>query len=45
MMAEHGDAKPTELFVTLANCPKARSASVLRSMQGGLRGAVAATIA
>jgi hypothetical protein len=44
-MAEHGDAKPTELLVTLANCPKARSASVLRSMQGGLRGAVAATIA
>jgi hypothetical protein len=45
LMAEHGDAKLTELLVTLANCPKARSASVLRSMQGGLRGAVAATIA
>jgi hypothetical protein len=28
LMAEHGDAKLTELLVTLANCPKARSASV-----------------
>jgi hypothetical protein len=27
-MAERGDAKLTELLVTLANCPKARSASV-----------------
>ena len=28
LMAERGDAKLTELLVTLANCPKARSASV-----------------
>jgi hypothetical protein len=28
LMAEHGDAKLTELLVTLANCPKARSTSV-----------------
>jgi hypothetical protein len=28
LMDEHGDAKLTELLVTLANCPKARSASV-----------------
>jgi hypothetical protein len=27
-MAEHGDAKLTTLLTTLANCPKARSASV-----------------
>ena len=28
LVEEHGDAKLTELIVTLANCPKARSASV-----------------
>jgi hypothetical protein len=28
LVEEHGDAKLTELLVTLANCPKARSASV-----------------
>ena len=28
LMAEHGIAKLTELLVTLANCPKARSTSV-----------------
>ena len=28
LTAEHGDAKLTELLVTLANCPKARSASI-----------------
>jgi hypothetical protein len=28
LMAEHGDAKLTELLVTLVNCPKARSTSV-----------------
>jgi hypothetical protein len=28
LLEEHGDAKLTELLVTLANCPKARSASV-----------------
>jgi hypothetical protein len=28
LMAEHGDAKLTDLLVTLADCPKARSASV-----------------
>ena len=26
-MAEHGDAKLTDLLATLADCPKARSAS------------------
>ena len=26
LIQEHGDAKLTELLVTLANCPKARSA-------------------
>jgi hypothetical protein len=28
LMAEHGDAKLTDLLVTLANCQKARSISV-----------------
>jgi hypothetical protein len=28
LLEKHGDAKLTELLVTLANCPKARSASV-----------------
>ena len=28
LLDEHGDAKLTELLVTLADCPKARSASV-----------------
>jgi hypothetical protein len=28
LVEEHGDAKLTGLIVTLANCPKARSASV-----------------
>ena len=28
LMAEHGDTKLTELLVTLANCPKARSTTV-----------------
>jgi hypothetical protein len=28
LMAEHGDAKLTDLLHTLADCPKARSASV-----------------
>jgi len=28
LVEEHGDAKMTELIVTLANCPKARSASI-----------------
>ncbi|MBV8441817.1 MAG: hypothetical protein JO312_14865 [Hyphomicrobiales bacterium] len=27
-MAEHGDAKLTDLLVTLANCPKARSVTI-----------------
>jgi hypothetical protein len=27
-MAEHGDAKLTDLLATLADCPKARSVSV-----------------
>jgi hypothetical protein len=28
LMAEHGDAKLTDLLVTLAECPKARSVSI-----------------
>jgi hypothetical protein len=28
LMAEHGDAKLTDLLLTLANCQKARSASI-----------------
>jgi len=28
LVEEHGDAKLTELIVTLTNCPKARSASI-----------------
>jgi hypothetical protein len=28
LMAEHGDAKLTDLLATLADCPKARSVSV-----------------
>ena len=28
LLEEHGDAKLTDLLVTLADCPKARSASV-----------------
>ena len=28
LVEEHGDAKLTELLVTLANCPKVRSTSV-----------------
>jgi hypothetical protein len=28
LMAEHGDAKLTDLLLTLAACPKARSASI-----------------
>jgi hypothetical protein len=28
LMAEHGDAKLTDLLLALANCPKARSASI-----------------
>ena len=28
LMEEHGDAKLTDLLVTLAACPKARSASI-----------------
>jgi hypothetical protein len=27
LMAEHGDAKLTELLATIANCPKARKAA------------------
>jgi hypothetical protein len=33
LMEQHGDAKLTDLLVTLAACPKARSMSI----QGGLR--------
>jgi hypothetical protein len=28
LMAEHGDAKLTDLLTTLADCPKARSTSI-----------------
>ena len=28
LMAEHGDAKLTDLLLELANCPKARSVSI-----------------
>jgi hypothetical protein len=28
LMAEHGDAKLTDLLTTLADCPKTRSASI-----------------
>ena len=28
LLEEHGDAKLTDLLVTLADCPKARSASI-----------------
>ena len=28
LMAEHGDAKLTDLLATLADCPKARSAGI-----------------
>ena len=28
LIEEHGDAKLTDLLLTLANCPKARSASI-----------------
>ena len=28
LIEKHGDAKLTEMIVTLANCPKARSASI-----------------
>jgi len=28
LLAEHGDAKLTDLLATLADCPKARSASI-----------------
>jgi hypothetical protein len=38
-MAEHGDAKLTDLLTTLADCPRARVASIYDTVQGGLRGA------
>jgi hypothetical protein len=34
---QHGDAKLTDLLLTLAACPKARSASHPRPVQGGVR--------
>jgi hypothetical protein len=39
LIQEHGDAKLTELLVTLANCPKARPARHVRSLRRGVRGA------
>jgi hypothetical protein len=40
LIAEHGDAKLTDLLVTLADCPKARSVSVhdrCKAVYEGLR--------
>jgi hypothetical protein len=37
LMAEHGDAKLTDLLATLADCPKARSASVYDRCKGSVR--------
>ena len=34
LMAEHGDAKLTELLQTLADCPKTRSASIHDQCKG-----------
>ena len=39
---EHGDAKLTELLVTLANCPRSHSLSIYDTVQSGLRGACGA---
>jgi hypothetical protein len=39
LMAERGDAKLTDLLATLADCPKARSASIhdrCKGVHGGL---------
>ena len=44
LMAEHGDAKLTDLLVTLADCPKACSFN-LRPLQGEVRGALGTTLA
>jgi hypothetical protein len=38
LMAEHGDAKLTDLLATLADCEKARLVSI-HGVQGGVRGA------
>jgi hypothetical protein len=46
-MAEHGDAKLTDLLQTLANCPKAHSASLhdrCKAVYEGLMGWVAPTL-
>jgi hypothetical protein len=37
-MAEYGDAKLTDLLVTLANCKKARSVSVYDRCKAGYEG-------
>jgi hypothetical protein len=42
LMAEHGDAKLTDLLTTLADCPRARVASIYDTVQDGLRGACGA---
>ena len=42
LVEEHGDAKLTELLVTLANCPRSHSLSIYDTMQRGLRGACGA---
>jgi hypothetical protein len=42
LVEEHGDAKLTELLVTLANCPRSHSLSIYDTVQSGLRGACGA---
>ena len=39
LVEEHGDAKLTELLVTLANCPRSHSLSIYDTVRSGLRGA------
>ena len=40
LIEEHGDAKLTELLVTLAHCPKARSASMYERCKAVYEGPV-----
>ena len=40
LIEEHGDAKLTELLVTLANCPKARSAGMYERCKAVYEGLV-----
>jgi hypothetical protein len=41
LMERHGDAKLTDLLLTLTDCPKTRSASIHDRVQGGVRAAAA----